>query len=51
MSPTALLLTAAATARRRVQPEGEVEYKLYAPAAGVIVEYAPDGRITLAGSR
>jgi hypothetical protein len=34
-----------------VQPEGEVEYKLYAPGAGVIIEYAPDGRIALAGCR
>lgn len=34
-----------------VQPEGEVEYKLYAPGVGVIVEYAPDGRIAFAGCR
>jgi hypothetical protein len=26
-----------------IQPEGEVEYKLYAPGVGVITEYAPDG--------
>ena len=32
-----------------VQPEGEVEYKLYAPGAGVIVEYPPDARIVFAG--
>jgi hypothetical protein len=31
------------------QPDGEVEYKLYAPGAGVIVEYEPDARIALAG--
>jgi hypothetical protein len=29
------------------QPEGEVEYKLYAPGVGVITEYAPDGRAVL----
>jgi hypothetical protein len=34
-----------------VQPEGEVEYKLYAPGAGVIVEYPPDARIAFAGCR
>jgi hypothetical protein len=34
-----------------VQPEGEVEYKLYAPDAGVILEYPHDGRIALAGCR
>ena len=30
-----------------VQPEGELEYKLYAPGVGVITEYAPDGRSVL----
>ena len=34
-----------------VQPEGEAEYKLYAPGVGVIVEYPPDGRIAFAGCR
>jgi hypothetical protein len=34
-----------------VQPEGEVEYKLYARGTGLIVEYPPDGRIVLAGCR
>ena len=29
------------------QPEGEIEYKLYAPGVGVITEYAPDGRSVL----
>jgi hypothetical protein len=29
------------------QPEGEVEYKLYAPGVGVITEYPPDGRALL----
>ena len=31
------------------QPEGEVEYKLYAPGVGVILEYPSDGRIALRG--
>jgi hypothetical protein len=31
------------------QPEGEVEYKLYAPGVGVIIEYEPDARIAFAG--
>ena len=30
-----------------IQPEGEVEYKLYAPGVGLITEYPPDGRATL----
>jgi hypothetical protein len=30
-----------------VQPEGDVEYKLYAPGVGAIVEYEPEGRATL----
>jgi hypothetical protein len=30
-----------------IQPEGEVEYKLYAPGVGVITEYAPDSRAVL----
>ena len=34
-----------------VQPEGEVEYKLYAPGIGLIVEYPPDGRSALVGCR
>jgi len=29
------------------QPEGDVEYKLYARGVGVITEYAPDGRSVL----
>ena len=37
--------------RESIQPEGEVEYKLYAPGAGVILEYPPDGRIAFAGCR
>jgi hypothetical protein len=31
------------------QPEGAVEYKLYAPGVGAIVEYEPEGRAVLAG--
>ena len=30
-----------------IQPEGEVEHKLYAPGTGLIVEYPPDGRVVL----
>lgn len=30
-----------------IQPEGEVEYKLYAPGVGVITEYPPEGRVVL----
>jgi hypothetical protein len=30
-----------------IQPEGEVEYKLYAPGVGLITEYPPDGRALL----
>jgi hypothetical protein len=30
-----------------IQPEGEVEYKLYAPGVGLITEYPPDGRVVL----
>jgi hypothetical protein len=43
--------TAAIRVQEFVQPEGEVEYKLYAPGAGVILEYPPDGRIAFAGCR
>jgi hypothetical protein len=32
-----------------IQPEGDVEYKLYAPGVGKITEYPPDGRAELAG--
>ncbi len=30
-----------------IQPEGEIEYKLYAPGVGLITEYPPDGRTVL----
>jgi hypothetical protein len=32
-----------------IQPEGEVEYKIYAPGVGLVVEYPPDGRMRFAG--
>ena len=34
-----------------IQPEGEVEYKLYAPGVGTIVEYEPEGSAELVGCR
>jgi hypothetical protein len=34
-----------------IQPEGEMEQKLYAPGTGVIIEYPPDGRAVLRGCR
>jgi hypothetical protein len=34
-----------------IQPEGEVEYKLYAPGVGVVVEYPPDARVVFEGCR
>ena len=34
-----------------IQPEGEIEYKLYAPGVGSITEYPPDGRVEYAGCR
>jgi hypothetical protein len=34
-----------------IQPEGDVEYKLYAPGVGLITEYEPDGRNVLRGCR
>jgi hypothetical protein len=30
-----------------IQPEGDVEYKLYAPGIGLVAEYPPDGRSVL----
>ena len=30
-----------------IQPEGDPEYKLYAPGTGLIAEYPPDGRVVL----
>jgi hypothetical protein len=30
-----------------IQPEGEVEYKLYAPGTGLIAEFPPDARVVL----
>src|SRR5918997_2960913 len=37
--------TAVIRVQEFVQPEGEVEYKLYARGTGLIVEYPPDGRM------
>jgi hypothetical protein len=34
-----------------IQPEGEMEQKLYAPGVGKITEYPPDGRAELVGCR
>ena len=34
-----------------IQPEGEVEQKLYAPGVGKVAEYPPTGRAELAGCR
>jgi hypothetical protein len=34
-----------------IQPEGEFEYKLYAPGIGTLVEYEPDARAEFAGCR
>jgi hypothetical protein len=32
-----------------LQPDGDVEQKLYAPGTGLITEYPPDGRVELVG--
>ena len=37
--------------RERIQPEGETEYKLYAPGIGNISERPPDGRVQLVGCK
>ena len=34
-----------------IQPEGDVEYKLYARGTGLIAEYPPDGAVFLQGCR
>jgi hypothetical protein len=34
-----------------IQPEGETEYKLYAPGVGIVTEYEPDGHAEFAGCR
>jgi hypothetical protein len=46
-----VLYTGAIRIQEFVQPEGEVEYKVYAPGVGLVVEYPPDGRSALAGCR
>jgi hypothetical protein len=40
-----------ARALRLVQPEGDVECKLYAPGVGALIEYETDGRLSLVGCR
>jgi hypothetical protein len=34
-----------------IQPEGEIEHKLYAPGVGIVAEYDPEGRAEFAGCR
>lgn len=34
-----------------IQPEGEIEYKLYASGIGTVAEYPPGGRVVFAGCR
>ncbi|MDQ5834611.1 MAG: hypothetical protein M3550_16405 [Actinomycetota bacterium] len=34
-----------------IQPEGEIEFKLYAPGVGLVTEYDPEGRAEFAGCR
>jgi hypothetical protein len=45
------LLTDVLRIQEFIQPEGEVEYKLYAPGVGLVVEYPPDGRSALVSCR
>jgi hypothetical protein len=45
------LYTGAIRIQEFIQPEGEVEYKVYAPGVGLVVEYPPDARIAFAGWR
>jgi hypothetical protein len=45
------LLTDVIRIQEFIQPEGEVEYKLYAPGVGLVVEYPPDGRSALVSCR
>jgi hypothetical protein len=45
------LLTDIIRIQEFIQPEGEIEHKLYAPGVGLIVEYPPDGRSALVGCR
>jgi hypothetical protein len=45
------LLTDIIRIQEFIQPEGEVEHKLYAPGVGLVVEYPPDGRSALVGCR
>jgi hypothetical protein len=45
------LLTDIIRIQEFIQPEGEVEHKLYAPGVGLVVEYPPDGRTALVSCR
>jgi hypothetical protein len=45
------LLTDIIRIQEFIQPEGEVEHKLYAPGVGLVVEYPPDGRSALVSCR
>jgi hypothetical protein len=45
------LLTDIIRIQEFIQPEGEIEHKLYAPGVGLVVEYPPDGRAALVSCR
>ncbi|HTE60297.1 MAG TPA: hypothetical protein VK631_08085 [Solirubrobacteraceae bacterium] len=45
------LLTDIIRIQEFIQPQGEVEHKLYAPGVGLVVEYPPDGRTALVSCR
>ena len=45
------IVTDAIRIQEFVQPEGDVEYKTYAPGLGVIDEYPPGGHVSFAGCR
>jgi hypothetical protein len=45
------LLTDIIRIQEFIQPEGEIEHKLYAPGVGLVVEYPPDGRTALVSCR
>jgi hypothetical protein len=45
------LHTGAIRIQEFIQPEGDVEHKIYAPGVGLVVEYPPEGRIALAHCR
>lgn len=45
------LMTDVIRVQEFIQPEGEVEYKLYAAGVGTVAEYPPDARVFLVGCR